>query len=384
MEVENRPIVGQQDGSDDVCTKAPTVRLFGEAGTRDHLTRLRTYLGSRWSKKPPVLSPVECSRRGYECVAVNRIRCVTCGHEIHIRSQEEAVLLGEGLLPQTVDLTVSAHLVHLLERGHHWCCPWRDMKVPLATIGTGGLATTAEQLFQDFTQRRAALDGALARFPIVHQQCIDALQDLTHPHTRKRKRAEEDALGWGLVGTEEGGGGRGGHMTAVERVVGEWLGCKGEQGERDGEGERRLAGGLQDGIDVLSLLAVLGWRYAGDRLEDGRTRQMLTCNYCTREFSLSGFATRPRPDREAAALRGHGSARSRPFSVGTFHPTGWSGESQQLHLATMHRVFCPWVTVEGDGSVRGMWRRALQVVAEKNYPEDGGTNGMHHSDDART
>ncbi|EEH51730.1 LOW QUALITY PROTEIN: uncharacterized protein MICPUCDRAFT_66422 [Micromonas pusilla CCMP1545] len=93
-------------------------RRVARPGDRgDFLRRLATFAPGKWFAKPPILSPVPCARKGWECVAVDALRCEACLARVIVRAPPDAT--REQLLE------IAVKQAGKLDDAHEESCAWR-------------------------------------------------------------------------------------------------------------------------------------------------------------------------------------------------------------------------------------------------------------------
>uniref|UniRef100_A0A224YDX2 Protein, containing zf-C3HC domain n=1 Tax=Rhipicephalus zambeziensis TaxID=60191 RepID=A0A224YDX2_9ACAR len=93
----------------------------------NYKTRIQTFFDeygsqSKWSCKPPELSPSECARFGWKCVGEDMLCCVLC--KSHLDCQL-SLRLGHKLYKECTQKLVSS-----LKDAHKSCCPWKTAPCP--------------------------------------------------------------------------------------------------------------------------------------------------------------------------------------------------------------------------------------------------------------
>lgn len=89
----------------------------------DFFRRLRSYRPAKWFAKPKEMSAVECARRGFACVAPDRLECEVCGAEVRFAVDPGSSSWYVGDL--------SRRTAPLLRTAHSEACGWRSQEVPL-------------------------------------------------------------------------------------------------------------------------------------------------------------------------------------------------------------------------------------------------------------
>jgi hypothetical protein len=76
------------------------------------LYRLGTFrFVDKWSAKPTAVNEVAWARRGWVCIAKNRVRCTTCRNEllVKVESDDEQTEQGRAVVERYQDMIVTEH-----------------------------------------------------------------------------------------------------------------------------------------------------------------------------------------------------------------------------------------------------------------------------------
>lgn len=95
----------------------------------DYLRRLGTFRVPLWFNRPLALSPIECARRGWVCVAFDAIVCEVCGASVRVEKAADGGWLVDG------ERTEAKHLAAAVARCHSVFCPWRSHEAAPAIPG---------------------------------------------------------------------------------------------------------------------------------------------------------------------------------------------------------------------------------------------------------
>lgn len=93
----------------------------------NYKARIQTFIDeygsqSKWSCKPPELSPSVCARFGWKCVGEDMLCCISC--KSHLDCQI-SLRLGHKLYKECTQKLVSS-----LKDAHKSCCPWKTAPCP--------------------------------------------------------------------------------------------------------------------------------------------------------------------------------------------------------------------------------------------------------------
>jgi hypothetical protein len=121
------------------------------------------------------LSPVPCARKGWECVAVDALRCEACLARVIVRAPPDAT--REQLLE------IAVKQAGKLDDAHEESCAWRGAASPIALARFPRVSD--EDLRKDFVARRDAL-VAVDALPLVTSPIRDALDVSTCVSTTRR------------------------------------------------------------------------------------------------------------------------------------------------------------------------------------------------------
>ncbi|XP_077559655.1 zinc finger C3HC-type protein 1-like [Haemaphysalis longicornis] len=93
----------------------------------DYKARIQTFIDeygsqSKWSCKPPELSPSVCARFGWKCVSEDMLCCISCKAHLDCKLCSR---LGHKLYKECTEKLVSS-----LKDAHKNCCPWKAAPCP--------------------------------------------------------------------------------------------------------------------------------------------------------------------------------------------------------------------------------------------------------------
>mmetsp|Transcript_47086 Transcript_47086/g.86329 ORF Transcript_47086/g.86329 Transcript_47086/m.86329 type:complete len:369 (+) Transcript_47086:91-1197(+) len=148
----------ERDSGEVEASKEEVVQRCRPSNKEDYVERLNSFRPWWWFNKPLVVSPIECSRRGWVNCAADTVECKVCSALWTLQKGKDDKWLLDGVA------TTQDGLRRALVEGHGHFCPWRSCEVTkLSKLSDEDLASEAEARLQ-------VLQKALQHEPVLPKE----------------------------------------------------------------------------------------------------------------------------------------------------------------------------------------------------------------------